>query len=302
MKKFIFIFSFTFLISFGLSAESSLLEVKQQLDKIERDVIDLQKQFYSNKDQETLSIQNSSSDISVFDMRLRDIEKELKNINFNYENLTFEIDELKSSLEDLNLKLNNTLISNTQEINEVDENQLESNKENSNENDGTLGTLTINSEDLSDEGNNLSNLEESSIFDETTVVTTNLTPEEKFQNAFDLLRLQNFEEAKEALNLFIEENETNELSGSAHYWLGEIYLLKKENREAALIFAEGYQKFPNSLKAPDTLYKLSEALIKIGKINEACDTLKQFSIKFPENKLNTKTKLKMNEIDCNQSS
>ena len=162
MKKFIFIFSFTFLISFGLSAESALLEVKQQLDKIERDVIDLQKQFYSNKDQETLSIQNSSSDISVFDMRLRDIEKELKNINFNYENLTFEIDELKSSLEDLNLKLNNTLISNTQEINEVDENQLESNKENSNENDGTLGTLTINSEDLSDEGNNLSNIEESS--------------------------------------------------------------------------------------------------------------------------------------------
>ena len=41
------------------------------------------------------------------------------------------------------------------------------------------------------------------------------------------------------------------LAGSAHYWLGEIYLLKKENREAALVFAEGYQKYPQSIKAPD---------------------------------------------------
>ena len=40
---------------------------------------------------------------------------------------------------------------------------------------------------------------------------------------------------------FIKENETNELSGSAHYWLGEIYLLKKENRELSLseIFSKG---------------------------------------------------------------
>ena len=81
--------------------------------------------------------------------------------------------------------------------------------------------------------------------------------------------------------------------------MGEIYLLKKENREAALIFAEGYQKYPKSIKAPDSLYKLSEALLKIEKENEACDILNQFIIKYPDHHLIEKTKTKINAIQCN---
>ena len=39
---------------------------------------------------------------------------------------------------------------------------------------------------------------------------------------------------------------------SSYYWLGEIYLLKQEHREAALTFAEGYQKFPKvNMSFPD---------------------------------------------------
>ena len=35
-----------------------------------------------------------------------------------------------------------------------------------------------------------------------------------------------------------------------------------------MVFAEGYQKFPLSLKAPNSLYKLAETLIKIDKTKE----------------------------------
>ena len=80
-------------------------------------------------------------------------------------------------------------------------------------------------------------------------ILPSLTPEDQFQQAFDLLRNQRFDEAKTSFLMFIEDNNENILSGTAHYWLGEIYLLKKEYREAALILAEGYQKFPNSIKS-----------------------------------------------------
>ena len=70
---------------------------------------------------------------------------------------------------------------------------------------------------------------------------------------------------KKALEEFIDNNTENQLAGTSYYWLGEIHLLKNEYREAALVFAEGYQKYPSSVKAPDNLYKLASALSQIDK-------------------------------------
>ena len=91
---------------------------------------------------------------------------------------------------------------------------------------------------------------------------------------------------------------SHNLAGSAHYWLGEIYLLQKEYHEAALVFAEGYQKYTESVKSPDSLYKLAETLIKIGKKEEACNTFNQFILKYPDNKLIDKTTSKINNLQC----
>ena len=44
-------------------------------------------------------------------------------------------------------------------------------------------------------------------------------------------------------------------------WESYIFLEKKF-RDAALIFAEGYQKFPQSIKAPDMLYKFHNLFMK----------------------------------------
>ena len=154
-----------------------------------------------------------------------------------------------------------------------------------------MGILKIPSEDLSDSDNeNKQNKLESGI--------NNLTPDEEFQLAFDLLRSQKFDQAKEALNNFITKHTGNDLSGSAHYWLGEIYLLQKDYREAALVFAEGYQKYPSSVKTPDNLYKLSEALLKINKKEEACNTLTKFKKEHKNHRLINKANNKINELEC----
>ena len=130
------------------------------------------------------------------------------------------------------------------------------------------------------------------------VKNNTLSPDEQFQVAFDFLRSQKFEQAKKALEEFIVNNHENNLAGSAHYWIGEIHLLKKEYREAALIFAEGYQKYPSSIKSPDILYKLSEALSKINKISEACNTFKKLQKDFPNHKLNEKANNRIMELKC----
>ena len=101
---------------------------------------------------------------------------------------------------------------------------------------------------------------------------------------------------------FIIKYQDNQLSGSAHYWLAELFLLEKNNIEAALILAEGYQKYPESIKAPDMLYKLSDSLLAIEKKQEACGTLNKLIADFPNHKYSKKAVSKKLEISCDISS
>ena len=298
--KKIYILLIVLILASAVYADDSLIQIKQKLEKIERDISDLQRVVFAKKD--TLSSndndkQDLNPNITIFDMRLRDIEGELQTINLNYENISFEIIDLKNTLQDLALELNNAIIA----INTRLDNSINTNTGNKNilaldESDSleqiqeknTLGTLKINSNDLSDP-NNIEADESINIY---------LSPEEQFQAAFDNLRSQKFEHAKIDLELFIKDHANHNLAGSAHYWLGEIYLLQKQYHEAALVFAEGYQKYTKSVKSPDTLYKLAEALVKIEKIEEACNTLNQFVLKYPDNKLIDKTQSKLNDLQC----
>jgi tol-pal system protein YbgF len=219
-------------------------------------------------------------------MRIYDLEKDIKTLNSNFEEVVFQIDELKKLYEELNIKIDTHLIN---KIKETETPEISSNEINDNSvSENTLGTLIINSEDLSDSTEE--NQPDNKILD--------LSPDEQFQIAFDLLRSQQFDQAKKALEEFIDNNSENELAGSSYYWLGEIHLLKKNYREAALIFAEGYQKYPTSIKSPDNLYKLAEALSQIDKINDACNTLKKFAKEYINHKLINKTNNMIIELEC----
>jgi tol-pal system protein YbgF len=107
------------------------------------------------------------------------------------------------------------------------------------------------------------------------------TPDEQYQYAFGLLRQANYVEAEQALRAFIERNPTSPLAGNAQYWLGETYYVRGDYQNAAVAFAEGYQKYPDSGKAPDNLLKLGMSLGEIGAKNDACTALSQLDKQFP---------------------
>ena len=311
MFRYLLIF-FIFFFPVSSLAEDSFLTLKQQLDRLQREVSDLSKTVY-NSSRDTETIQNESnietvenktdgSRFTSFDLRIYDLEKDIKKLNENFEELSFKIDDISKLYEELNLDIQTLLLQNQNNM------EKEKNLENDSisyqnidneesiaqkENENSLGNLVISSEDLSDvdENNNLSSKK-------LEKISNNLNPEDQFQLAFDLLRNQKFILAKEALLEFIDNNKENVLSGSAHYWLGEIYILKKEYKDAALILAEGYQNYPNSIKAPDILYKLSDSLVNIDKKEESCNILKKLSEDYPENKLSEKANEKMIELKC----
>ncbi len=56
--------------------------------------------------------------------------------------------------------------------------------------------------------------------------------------------------------------------------------MRDKYKEAATVFAEGYQKAPKGGKAPDNLLKLALSLDKLGKPKESCLTLAQLAKDF----------------------
>jgi tol-pal system protein YbgF len=108
------------------------------------------------------------------------------------------------------------------------------------------------------------------------------TPEAQYKYASDLLFSQDFGGAERAFSAFVAAHPKHRLAGSAQYWLGQSHYVRGAFRTAAAIFAEGYQKYPNSAKAPDNLLKLGMSLAAIKKKRSACATFKRLLKEFPK--------------------
>ena len=280
-----FLLVFLLCISFSSYSNENLLTLQQQIERLQREVSDLSKTLYSDDNNENnISDQNISS-FSALDIRLYDLEKDVKNLNALFEEILFQIDDFKALSENLELsfqKLEQELINNSVNKNEVSyEKQAKVTEEDLASNqDNTLGTIIISDENINT--NSLSTLQNDEI-----VELANLTPEQQFQKAFDNIRDKKYLEARQSLNNFINNNPENQMSGTAHYWLGELFILENKYRDAALIFAEGLQNYPESIKAPDMLFKLANSLIKVEKKEDACRTMNKFLEDYP-NKKNSK--------------
>lgn len=291
-KNFILIIILIFFYVNNIQAQESLLTLKQQIDRLQREVSDISKSINKKSlDNQSNNLSNNlSGDLTAFDLRIYDLEKDIKKLNANLEEIIFQIDDLKILFQQLDSDISKNFSNknNTTEVtSNISEDVLDKN---------SLGSLKISSEDLSEKNNQDENINSDNI--ELEEAISNLKPEEEFQIAFDLLRNQKFNEAQIAFINFIKNNESDKLSGSAHYWLGELYILKKNYREAALILAEGYQKHSSSIKAPEILYKLSLSLININKIEDACSTLKKLTEEFPSSNILEKAKKKITSENC----
>jgi tol-pal system protein YbgF len=105
--------------------------------------------------------------------------------------------------------------------------------------------------------------------------------QEQYNHAFGLLRQADYPAAEEALRAFVQRYPNDALAGNAQYWLGETFYVRKDYNNAAATFAEGYRKYPQSGKGADNLLKLGMSLGNIGQKKEACLTFNQLAHDFP---------------------
>ena len=98
-------------------------------------------------------------------------------------------------------------------------------------------------------------------------------PEQQYERAHNLIiKQRDFAQAEKVLRAFIAANPNHALAANAHYWLGRTFFVREDYENAAFAFAEGFQKFPKSDKAPANLLNLGMALSRLGKNREACTT------------------------------
>ena len=290
-------------IPFNVYSNESLLTIQQQLERLQREVSDLSQTVYS-KENELANPKDSDKaiNLSAIDMRIYDLEKDIKNLTGTLEEIFFLIEDLKTDISEFenifsSIEKNISKLENKNQTSEI---QFANNNNSENNDENTLGSLKITSnntvtqdtEDIVE--NNQEQLNE-------TEVEKNILPEEQFQIAFENIRNKNWDEAKVSFINFIENNPENQLAGSAHYWLGELHILEKKYREAAIVLAEGYQKFPESIKAPDMLLKLSQSLYNVEKIDESCKMLEELIQNYSKNKLVKNAKKQSNDFGCIES-
>ncbi len=120
------------------------------------------------------------------------------------------------------------------------------------------------------------------------VVLPGETPREQYEYATNLIQRGAYDQAEIALKSFIQQHPKDELTGNAQYWLGETYYVRNDFKNAAVAFAEGYQKYPNSQKASDNLLKLAMALGQQGQKENACVALQQLEKRYPDASANIK--------------
>jgi tol-pal system protein YbgF len=303
--KYISLFLLLFILTINLnkSFAEDALTIKQQLDRVMEEVKDLNKAVFNKSfDNEKLNSLDESIDAERFtsiDIRIYDLEKDIKNLTLQFEEILFKLDDISNDMVDLESKL----------ISKFEKSNIEPRKENIENNKAatdedleieeknTLGKIVISDDNTKNvkEASELSvEKEKNSLLQEVS----NLKPEEQMQYALDQMMKKNYNDSKNILNHFIENFPENQLSGSAHFWLGKIYLFETNYRKAAIVFGEGVQKFPNSIKAPEMYYELAKSLKEMDKIPESCKTLTLLEQNYEGNKFTKDPEKIKDKLNC----
>ena len=100
--------------------------------------------------------------------------------------------------------------------------------------------------------------------------------------AYELVKNKKFDEALIAMQTFVTQHPQGGYTANAQYWLGELYLVKKDYPAAIEHFEVVLQQFPSSSKSAASLLKIGYALAASGKKQDAITRLQQVVKNYPD--------------------
>jgi len=105
----------------------------------------------------------------------------------------------------------------------------------------------------------------------------------QYDRAMNYLAKAQYTEASAAFRGYADANPNDtDLSAQAIYWIGNIAYVQKNYPEATRAFAEQIKKYPDSIRSPDSMLKLGQALIAQGQTSGGCTTLAALKTKYPK--------------------
>ena len=255
------------LINFSeaFSQELDVDELLERLDRIEKNISDLQKGRFSEieKSLSTGYISRNESRLGDFETKLRtnfglfeesnnkinNVEEKLNLIDKDFQSRINKIEKTIEALKD------NSTPQKKSFIQKMQESPVSKQVEKSIKNEKKSGIT-----------NDIANLNEEEI-------------KKKYENAIKLLWANKYEKAEEEL-LQLKTLNPEDLMPNIQYWLGEVYYANKNFQQAVIEFGEGFTNFPDSIKGPDNLLKLGLSFSNLNQKNEACSAFYELEIKY----------------------
>ena len=251
-----------------LSQELDSEEFLDRLDRLERNIRDLQKEELGEI-QENL-VPNY---ISRVETRFDQIETENK-INFG------KNEELENKVLELENKLN--LINEDFEIRfkDIEDKISKINQGPTIEKGGILDQIQEDSNPI--ESFEIKPLDKNKIdLSDSNKIDNTISAKDKYSNAIDLLWRNKFDQALSELEM-LKKMKPVDLMPNIQYWLGEVYYAKKDFEQAIIEFGEGLKNYPNSIKGPDNMLKLGLSFANLKKKTEACNVFIELELKYPD--------------------
>ena len=250
--------------------ESDIDNVLQRLERIEKNISDLQK---GKVDEFEKNI--SSGYISRNESRFDEIETKNR-LNFGL------IEEIQNKINALDEKLKLIDSDFQARIKKIEEQlKKESNyeKQETNTIEDKKAIKMFNQEDVpANVKDQILGLQKST--NEKTQLS-DIEIKKKYENAIKLLWASKFNEAESELQN-LKKIEPEDLMPNIQYWLGEVYYAQKNFEKAIIAFGEGLEKYPESIKGPDNLLKLGLSFSNLKKKDEACNILLELEIKYKD--------------------
>ena len=310
IASFIAIFLFINIQNISFSDEN---ELKEMLLVIQKDLKTLEKAVYSKSTVSTS--QQGDSDFSEDTLtrhllKLSDIEQQFQELTNKFEEINFKIDKLSGR------------ISKIQADNQLRFQDLEGGKFSAQQDGEIINNQAKKILPGSSEAQDLGrisdeDLEKAQVAQKTqsidstkTVVTEKFeseekilppgTPTEQYDFALSLLKVGDYETAELALREFVNQNSDHDLAGGAQYWYAETFRIRQLYQDAATAYLDGYQKYPQSSKAPINLLKLGVSLVQIGEKDQGCLMITGVSKQYPKANQSVLQKAKYEEkkFDC----
>ena len=272
---------------------ATVADLSDRMDKLEKSMKNLNKKLGNNYVGSTKRPVDDKTDAAV--VQAQDLEENVRQLTGDVERMTFDREEEAEKQKRIQEDNNQRFIDLENRIKEIERQLRQANEEKERAEKALKAA-----EKLRKDKEAAAQKAEKDKKDKIKATYGKKEAKTLYNEAFASIKKQDYKNAEKQFEAFLELHPKNSLAGNAQYWLGESYFARGQFDKAAVAFAEGFQKYRDSQKAPDNLFKLGLTMARLNKKQEACIAFKNFLTEYPKvsDSMTKRLQKEMNKLSC----